>query len=66
MIFNSLNVVLSNLVIDAMNSKNLDVNEEEYDGQMWQVVGVVNSSQVGIIDCTIRSPSSMHAIFFAG
>ena len=65
-IFNSHNVVLSNLVIDAMNSKNLDVDEEEYDGQMWQVIGVVNSSQVGIIDCTIRSPSSMHAIFFAG
>lgn len=65
-IFNSHNVVLSNLVIDAMNSKNLDVEEEGYDGQMWQVVGVVNSSQVGIIDCTIRSPSSMHAIFFAG
>ena len=65
-IFNSHNVVLSNLVVDAMDSKNLDRNEEGYDGQMWQVIGVVNSSQVGIIDCTIRSPSSMHAIFFAG
>lgn len=65
-IFNSHNVVLSNLVVDAMDSKNLDRSEEGYDGQMWQVIGVVNSSQVGIIDCTIRSPSSMHAIFFAG
>ena len=65
-IFNSHNIVLSNLVVDAMDSKNLDRSEKGYDGQMWQVIGVVNSSQVGIIDCTIRSPSSMHAIFFAG
>ena len=65
-VFNSHNVVLSNIVIDAMDSKNLAQDEEGFDGQMWQVVGVVNSSQVGIIDCTIRSPSSMHAIFFAG
>ena len=65
--FNTRNVALSNLSLDARKA-NPPSNTHAHDEheQMWQVIGVVNSSGIGVLDCIIHAPPTMHAIFFAG
>ena len=65
--FNTRNVALSNLSLDAREA-NPPSNTHAHDEheQMWQVIGVVNSSGIGVLDCIIHAPPNMHAIFFAG
>ena len=52
----------------SSKAKGLDISTHAHDehDQMWQVIGVVNSSGIGILDCIIHGPPTMHAIFFAG
>ena len=72
--FNTRNVAISNLQLDAREANpppadDTDIdptNDESQEEQMWQVIGVVNSSGIGILDCIIHAPSTMHAVFFAG
>ena len=73
--FNTRNVAISNLRLvarEANPSTAEDTSTDPNDGesqqeqQMWQVIGVVNSSGIGILDCIVHAPSTMHAIFFAG
>ena len=73
-IFNSRNVAISYLQLDAREANpppadDTDIDpttDESKEQQMWQVIGVVNSSGIGILDCIIHAPSTMHAVFFAG
>lgn len=78
-VFNTRDVTISNLSLDARSANHDDLKDLDIYGAQpkthlngakpqpqWQVVGVVNSSGVTIIDTVINAPKTMVPIFFTG
>jgi len=78
-VFNTRYVTISNLTLDARSAnhdvlKDVDVYGAHIKAQregtkprpQWQVIGVVNSSFVTIVDTVIHAPETMVPIFFTG
>lgn len=78
-VFNTRDVTISNLSLDARSANHDDLKDLDIYGArpeahrsgtkpqpQWQVIGVVNSSGVTIIDTVINAPKTMVPIFFTG
>lgn len=58
-IFDTEDISISQLTLDAKHAN-------ERSERMWEVIGVVSSSDVSIVDTIVFSSSMMYGIFFAG